>query len=385
MKAAIIYDRVNKWGGAERVLLTLHEIFPDAPLYTSIYSPEKANWAKVFPKVVPTFLQIIPFLNKHHELLGWLTPIAYESFSFDEYDLVITVTSEAAKGIITKPSTSHICICLTPTRYLWSGYKEYLENPPKSLRWIPFYKTISRPFLSYARYWDKIAGQRPDVMIAISKEVRERIKKYYHRESKIIYPPVDIEKFINKSLSPLVVGTKGTVIVKRSNHKFNTKNYYLIVSRLEPYKKVDLAVDAFNELGYPLMIVGVGSDEVRLKAMANRNIIFQGFVDDKVLPEFYQNAKGFVFPQIEDFGITAVESQAAGVPVIAFKKGGALDTVIDGTTGVFFKVQSKESLISAVKKFEKMKFDKKTLQNNAMRFGKENFKKEILDLVKKTV
>ena len=176
MKAAIVYDRVNKWGGAERVLLALHKVLPDAPLYTSVYSPETAKWAKVFPRVIPSFLQKFPILNKYHELLGWLTPIAYESFSFDEYDLVITVTSEAAKGIITKPHTKHICYCLTPTRYLWSGYKEYLDNPPKSLGWIPFYKVISQPFLKYAKHWDKIAGQRPDIMIAISQEVKVRIK-----------------------------------------------------------------------------------------------------------------------------------------------------------------------------------------------------------------
>src|SRR3990167_3613759 len=178
MKVALVYDRVNKWGGAERVLLALHKIFPDAPLYTSVYDERKAAWEKVF-RVKTSFLQNFPFASENHEYYALLMPLAFESFSFDEYDLVISVTSEAAKGIITKPGTRHICICLTPTRYLWSGYTEYLNNPPSKLSWIPFYKLVSQPFLRYAKYWDKIASKRPDKYIAISSAVKNRINKYY--------------------------------------------------------------------------------------------------------------------------------------------------------------------------------------------------------------
>ncbi len=160
MKVALVYDRVNKWGGAERVLLVLHELFPEAPLFTSLYQPENASWAKVFPKVIPSFLNKNPFWRDKHEYIAALMPIAFETFNFDEYDLVISVSSEAAKGIITKPSTLHICYCLTPTRYLWSMYDFYFRNP--------VFKVISKPFVSYLRHWDKIAAQRPDIMVSIS-------------------------------------------------------------------------------------------------------------------------------------------------------------------------------------------------------------------------
>ena len=184
LKIAVVYDRVNKWGGAERVLLTLHEMFPDAPLYTSVYDERSAPWAKVFPKVYTSFLQKIPFAKSNHEYLGWLMPMVFEQFDFGEYDLVISVTSEAAKGIITRPGTMHICYLLTPTRYLWSGYEGYFKNP--------FLRFFSKPVINYLRAWDKIAAMRPDKIIAISTEVRRRIKKYYGRDSEIVFPPCKI-------------------------------------------------------------------------------------------------------------------------------------------------------------------------------------------------
>ncbi|MGD8744612.1 MAG: glycosyltransferase [Candidatus Woesebacteria bacterium] len=366
IKTAIVYDRVNKWGGAERVLLALHELFPDAPLYTAVYSKKRAPWAKVFPEVIPSFLQKIPFLNTRHELLGTFVPMAFESFNFDDYNLVISVTSEAAKGIITKPSTVHICYCLTPTRYLWSGYDQYMNDPPKTLRMIPFYQQLSKPVLNYVRKWDKIASKRPDHYIAISKAVKKRISKYYERDSEIIYPPVNVEKFRGKL----------------SDSK-KDDGYYLIVSRLVPYKMVDLAVEAFNELGKKLVVVGTGSEESALKAIAKENIQFKGFVKEKKLVSLYKNAKAFINPQEEDFGITAVEAQAAGVPVIAYAKGGALDTVIDGKTGIYFKKQEVKSLITAVKKLEKKVFKNKQLTKNAQKFSRDIFINEFDELVKK--
>ena len=353
MRVAIVYDRVNKWGGAERVLLALHKIFPDAPLYTSVYDEKKASWAKAFPKVYTSFLQKIPLAKGNHELFAFLMPLAFELFNFDEYDLVISVTSEAAKGIITKPSTTHICYCLTPTRYLWSGYDVYFKNP--------ILKFISTPTVAYLRYWDKIAAARPDRMIAISTEVRERIKKYYGRDSEIIFPLVDLS-------SP--------------NHKDSSlQNYYLVVSRFVPYKRVDLAVRAFNKLGYPLLIVGTGWEEEKLRLIARPNVKFVKQVADEELAKIYLGAKALVMSQEEDFGIVSVEAQSFGVPVIAYKKGGAIDTVIDGKTGIFFNEQSLESLVNAVTRFEKTRFVVDNLYTNAQRFSFETFKEGIKRLI----
>lgn len=184
LKTAIVYDRVNKWGGAERVLLTLHKMFPKAPLYTSVYDSKKASWAKVFPQIHTSFLQNIPFAKSNHELLAPFMPFVFSRFNFDEFDLVISVTSEAAKGIKTGPNTLHICYCLTPTRYLWSHYDDYFKNP--------ILKFMSKPIINLLRSWDIKASKNPDVMIAISTEVQKRIKKYYKRDSKIIFPPCTI-------------------------------------------------------------------------------------------------------------------------------------------------------------------------------------------------
>lgn len=365
MRTAIIYDRVNKWGGAERVLLALHEIYPDAPLYTSVYDSKGAPWAKVFPEIKTSFLQKFPFAKSNHEFFAPLMPLAFESFDLSGFDLVISVTSEAAKGVRTKPGILHICYCLTPTRYLWSSSDFYLKNPPSKFGFIPFFSFLSRPFIKYLRGWDMIASQRPDKIVAISTEVKNRITKYYQRDSEIIFPPAD----------------------SLSSHGFESdkqrkKNYYLIVNRLIPYKKVDLSIRAFNKLKYPLYVVGSGSEERRLKDMAFNNIKFFGQVDDKKLRELYLGAKALIMPQEEDFGIVSIEAQSFGVPVIAYKNGGAIDTVISDKTGIFFEEQKSESLINAVKKFEKMMFDDKILKDNANRFSKDRFKKEFVDFVK---
>ncbi len=355
MKTALVYDRVNKWGGAERVLLALHEIFPEAPLYTSVYNSKTAPWAKVFSKVIPSFLQKIPFASSNHEFLGALTPIAFESFDFSKYDLVISVSSEAAKGIITKPGTLHICYCLTPTRYLWSGYDIYFKNPVLGF--------LSKPVVLYLRKWDKIAAQRPDVMVAISSEVAKRIKKYYGREADVIYPPVKL-----------------AYSEKRTADR--NKKYYLVVNRLVLYKKVDLVIEVFNQLKWPLIVVGTGSEERRLKSMSkSKNIKFVGEVADGDLINYYQGTRALIMPQEEDFGMVSIEAQAVGVPVIAYKKGGSLETVVEGKTGIFFDHQTPESLIAAIERFDKMQFNRRELVNNAERFSQEKFKNEFKRLV----
>ena len=363
MKTAIVYDRVNKWGGAERVLLALHEIFPKAPLYTAVYSSKNAPWAGVFPKVIPSFLQNLPFTRTNHEFLGAFTPKAFELMDFSKFDLVISVTSEAAKGIITEPDTSHICYCLTPTRYLWSGHDFYFKNPPKMFKKIPLFWQISRPFVKYLRKWDLKAAKRPDLIISISSEVKKRVKKYYERDSKVLFPPVNTNFFSRDAI------------------KSRKKGYYLLVGRLTPYKKADLAVKAFNKLELPLYVVGSGSEEKELKKIAKSNIKFIGYVDDVKLRKLYQEAEALIFPQEEDFGIVAVEAQAAGTCVIAFDKGGARDMVINRKTGILFKRQNAESLIDAVGKFQKIKFNRDYIIKEAKKYSKSRFKEEFKKVV----
>ena len=361
MKVALVYDRVNKFGGAERVLLSLHKLFPDAPLFTSVYNPQSASWAKVFT-VIPSFLQKLPFTKTSHEKLAPLMPIVFESFSFDEYDVVISITSEAGKGILTKPNTIHLCYCLTPTRYLWSGYEEYF--PKKIVR------MLLSPAVSYLRWWDRIASTRPHSYIAISKEVQKRIKEYYNQDSLLIYPPVELPKSVLSSLP-------------------QEKGYYLIVSRLVPYKRIDLAIKACNKLGFPLKIIGRGSDEKRLRGMSGPTIEFLGSLTDEEVVGYYRQCKGFLFPGSEDFGITILEAQLLGKPVLAFRGGGALETIVEGKTGMFFDKQTVSSLVDALKKFDAITYDPKVLEKNAEKFSErrflEEFKTTVENLVKKHI
>lgn len=345
MRVALVYDRVNSWGGAERVLLALHRIFPDAPLYTSVYDPKKTAWADVFPKIIPSFLQNFPLIKTRHDLFPFLMPIAFESFDFSSYDLVVSVTSEAAKGIITVPGTKHICYCLTPTRYLWSGYSDYFKSFAR--------RFVSYPIVYYLKKWDVVAIRRPDIVIGISETVIGRIKKYYGRKSKLIYPPVDMK-----------IG------------KASVGEYYLVVSRLVPYKKIDIVVDLFNQINKEIIIVGDGSERRKLEKRANNNIKFVGKISDNSLMRYYANCKALIFPQEEDFGIVAVEAQLAGKPVIAYRAGAAIETVLNGVTGVFFDRQDKKSLFRAIQKFEAMEFKSIDCRRNASKFSYRKFKRE---------
>lgn len=374
MKVALVYDRLNKWGGAERILLALHKLFPDAPLYTSVYDKEKASWAKVF-EVKTSFLQKFPFAMRH-ELYATLMPLVFESFSakggFDEFDLVISVTSEAAKGIITKPQTKHICYCLTPTRYLWSGYEEYFKN-----FWLRF---ISKPIVWYLRFWDKIAANRPDKFISISKEVQRRIKKYYGKNSEVVYPPVILGRGPAASFPPAsaLYSQSSRMRAVGSPSSDVTPLYFLIVSRLVPYKRIDLAVEAFNKLKLPLKIIGIGSEMNMLKAMAGPTVEFLGNLTDKELVRYYSECQALVFPGLEDLGLTILEAQSFGKPVIAFKGGGALETIIEGKTGIFFDESSAESLIKTIKKFNDAKINAKDCIEKASEFSFDKFKEQFL-------
>lgn len=360
MKIALVYDRINKWGGAERVLLALHKLFPEAPIFTSVYSKNRAKWANDIT-VKPSFLQKYSHLTSHNELIPFLMPIAFERFTFSDYNLVISLTSEAAKGIITNPDTKHISYILTPTRYLWSGYNEYFKNPAL--------KVLSTPIVSYLRKWDKVAANRPDKLVALSKEVQDRIKKYYGIEAALIYPPVVIQ--------PHFSGNK----IKKQHTK---GEYFLIVSRLSKftkYKRIDLAIRACNELKLPLKIVGEGNWKKELQKISGPTIEFINDVDDNKLAQYYQNCKALLFPALEDFGLTVVEAQAFGKPVIAFRGGGALETIKEGKTGIFFDKQTTESLKQALQLFNTMKFDEKLSRENANKFSEAKFNTSFLKLV----
>ncbi len=370
MKTALVYDRINKWGGAERVLLALHELFPDACLYTSVYDKKNAPWADKL-NIKTSFLQNIPYVKSHHEFIPFLMPIAFEQFNFDEYDLVISVTSEAAKGIITKPHTRHICYCLTPTRYLWSGYDEYFKNP--------LFKYASSPIVSCLRSWDRVASSRPDTYIAISNEVKKRIKKYYNRESEVIYPPVLLGQDLE---SPSRWQAERSEAMTPGRWK---SPYFLVVSRLVPYKRIELAILACNALHLPLKIIGTGKEESNLKKIAGPTITFLGNVTDKELSNYYKNCQALIFPGIEDFGLTIIEAQKYGKPVIAYRAGGALETIEEEKTGLFFERHEKNSLINSLQKFDKYHFNSQDCKDQAANFNFKNFKKKFLTLVEKAI
>jgi len=358
MKVALVYDRVNKLGGAERVLLALHSLFPSAPLFTSVYSSKQAAWANIF-SVKTSFLQKLPFARQRHEAFPLLMPMAFESFSFADYDVVISITSEAAKGIITQGKTKHICYCLTPTRYLWSGYDFYFKS--RSLRFL------AKPAICYLRHWDIIAAQRPDIIIAISKEVQQRIKTYYHREAAVIYPPL----FLHSA--------------KKTVKKIEEPPFLLIVSRLVHYKRIDLAIQACNRLHLPLRIIGSGNELTRLKKMAGPTVTFLGNLTDDEVITYYKSCQGFIFPGREDFGLTMVEAQHYGKPVLAYHAGGAREIIIEGKTGMFFSEQTVQSMTRALDKFVHFRYNEEDCREQAGKFTLETFQTEFMKQIKEVM
>ncbi len=356
-KTVLVYDRINKIGGAERILAALYELYPKSPLYSAVYHSQKATWANDWD-IHPSFVNKLLFAKSTHELYPWLMPLAFESFVFNDVDMVVSVTSAEAKGIVSKPETLHVCYCLTPTRYLWHDHARHIALLPKLLQ------HVSYPVFHYLRKWDRIASQRPDFMLAISKTTQQRIRKYYQRESDVIYPPVDVDKYSKKRNS-------------RKNLPF--AKYYLVVSRLVAYKNVELAIRACNQLKKHLIIVGTGLQMRILRSIAGPTIYFAGQLTDDDLVLYYQNCSALLFPQQEDFGITVVEAQAAGKPVIAYNQGGATETIIEGRTGIFFSQPTVNSLVAAIQIFEDISFDSKNCKTNAKRFNKSRFILEFKD------
>ncbi len=361
-RIAIVCDWLTTPGGAERVILALHEMYPSAPLYTSVYNRrtlpqfEKAD-------VRTSFLQHWPFAKRHHQLYFPWMPMAFESFDLSEFDVVISSAHSCAKGIITKPNTLHLSYCHSPPRYLWDGSHQYLEEYPWP-RWLK--RTLIPGYLQKLRVWDRAAAERVDVFMANSEHVAKRIAKYYRREATVIYPPMG-GKIVNSEQELMNSGEQ------RGN--------FLAVGRLIPYKRFDLIVKAFNELGLPLTIVGVGNQLNVLRKMAKKNIEFLGHVSEEALHQHYREAKALVFPQVEDFGITPIEAMREGCPVIAYGEGGALETVKKGVSGVFFAAQTVEALVRAVQDFERMTFDEERVRGVAESFSREVFEERFKTFV----
>ncbi|NCD00854.1 glycosyltransferase family 4 protein [bacterium] len=360
MKVALIHDHLAQDGGAEKVLQVFTNIFPNATIYTLLY--EKNNVKKNYPncKIETSIIQKLPGGVKHYKWYLPFMPMAVEFFDLRNFDLVISDTSSFAKGVITPPGVTHICYCHTPTRYLWSDTHQYINE----LKYNKYIKKIISLTLTRLRQWDKNAADRVDYFIANSKTVQKRIKKYYRRDSKVIYPPVEINRFYISN---------------------NTKDYFLIGCRLAPYKRVDLVIETFKKLGegYKLKIFGDGVDKKRLEKIAKdaKNIEFLGRVTNKEKADLYSKAKAFINPQEEDFGITPVESMASGRPVIAYRKGGATETVLEGITGIFFKEQTVESLEKVVLDFDKYNFNPQEIRDWSKKFSKENFISKINDFI----
>jgi len=353
-RIALVYDSVNKWGGAEIVLLALHDLFPMAPLYTSVYAKKNAAWARVFPEIVTSFLQHIPFAKNNREFFPWLTPLAFESLNFSDYDAVISVTSADAKGIITSPKTFHLCYCLTPTRYLWSHFSEYKNQLGKM-------DIFTGPIFNYLKKWDLSASRRPDAYVSISRTVQTRIKKFYHQDSLLIYPPAGIE------------GDKS---------ENNREDYFLYLGRLISYKNPETVIKVFNELNLPLVMIGTGKLEKKLKKLAKPNIKITGFISDREKNIYIKNCKALIFFHEEDFGIVPVEVQSMGKPVIALNRGGASETVIDGKTGVLISDPSPQALAGAVLNFDSSKYSPDFIKNHAKIFSRVRFKAEFVKIFK---
>ncbi len=332
MKIALVHDILIKYGGAERVLELLHAIYPSAPIYTLLYDAKgtKNVFSDPAYKINQSNLSKLPkFLKNHSKLLLPYFPKAIEEFDLSQYDIVISNSNSFAHGVITKPTTLHICYCHSPIRYVWDWHSEYIKENHFDKGLVSLY---IKKILSEIRIWDYYASSRPDIWIANSKNVQKRIEKYYRLSSTIIYPSTKL-------------------FAKEVDTKFD--DYYLIISRLSPYKKIDLAISAFNKNKKKLIIIGEGNDLYRLKNMANKNIKFLGYQNNESVSHYLSNCKALIFPGEEDFGLTPIEAMSYGKSVIAYKKGGVTETVIDKQTGVFFDQADSCSLKQAINYFEK--------------------------------
>lgn len=328
---AIVHSWLNQYGGAERVLEHLHDLFPEAPIFTSMYEP------RVFPAfyrdwdIRTSFLQRVPLSRSHHQLMLFFYPMAFESFDFSGYDLVLSLSSGFSHGVRAARPGKHVSYCLTPPRFLWT-FDSYvrLEGVGRGTR------LALSGMVPLLRRWDALASRRVDTFVSISKVIQERIDRCYGRSSEVIYPAIDVDSFRPSD---------------------DVDDYYLVVSRLIPYKRIDLAIEACNRLKLPLKIVGGGRSKAALQKLAGPTVEFVGRVDDQGLSRLYARCRAFIFPGEEDLGLTPIEAQAAGRPVIAYGQGGTRETILDGETGLFFQEQSVDSLVDALRRFDHRAYD----------------------------
>jgi glycosyltransferase involved in cell wall biosynthesis len=370
LKLAIIHDGLATFGGrggAEWVLTVLKEMYPEAPVYTTVYNKDRMPDYFQYFNIRTSFIQKLPFGKTKYKAYLPFMPIAVEQWDLSEYDVVLSCNHSVAKGIITPPDTLHLCYCYTPLRYAWDMYHEYM--PPGQGNWIK--RICIPPLLSYMRMWDTLTNNRVDVFIAISEYVARRIWKYYKRKSVVIYPPVNTSLFTrSETIEP----------------------YFLVVSRLEPYKRIDLAVQAFNMLELPLVVIGDGTEKPTLMKTAKKNITFLGRQPDEVVREYLSKCQALIFPGEEDFGITPVEAQASGRPVIAYRGGGALETIIPisdevrgGSSGQFFYPKTAEALVNVVRDFDPSHFDSQAIQQHAVQFDITVFRQKMTVCIEKMV
>jgi glycosyltransferase involved in cell wall biosynthesis len=352
MKVAHVYDWLVTMGGGERTLAALLEIYP-APIHTLVHDP--LYFAD--QEVHPSFLQKFPFAKRLYRYYLPFFPLAIEQFDLNDYDLVISSSHAVSKGVLTHMHQLHLCYCLTPVRYAWDLTHRYLEGLSG------LQKFIAQMTLHYLRNWDVASAGRVDHFAAISQHVARRIKKVYGKPAEVIYPPVDVELIPFQS---------------------QAQDFYLTVSRMVPYKRLDLIVEAFSYLPHQrLVVIGDGPEMKKIKAKAGKNIEILGHQPDAVVRDYLGKAKGFIFAAEEDFGIVVLEAQAAGTPVIALGKGGALETVIPQRTGIFFDEQTVASLLDAIQKFEKMSFDPEVVREHAQQFNRLRFQREFKQFVEK--
>ncbi|HEY9825920.1 MAG TPA: glycosyltransferase family 4 protein [Stenomitos sp.] len=352
MKVALVHYWLVGMRGGEKVLEALCEMFPDADIYTHVYDPASISSTINQHKVFTTFIQKLPKSKALYQRYLPLMPTALEQLDLRQYDLVISSESGPAKGVLISPHTLHICYCHTPMRYLWDMYPDYLASAGKVT------KALMPALTHYLRMWDQLSANRVDHFISNSKFIAKRIAKHYRRSADVIYPPVDTQSFAISDTQD---------------------DFYLMLGQLVKYKRCDLAIEAFNQLGKPLVVIGYGEELESLKALAGTNIKFLGRQPFDVMCDYYSRCRALIFPGEEDFGIVPVEAMASGRPVIAYGKGGALETVVDGVTGLFFEEQTATSLINAIERFEKVEgqFIPEKIASHAQTFSRDEFFKKM--------